>query len=209
MADSVFVYGASGHGKVVMDILESTGEFRIAFVVDDAPGLQGGLMRGSPVIGRDALLARRAAAPAGIVAIGNNATRAEVARWLAEHGFTAARALHPAAVIARDARIGPGTAVMAGVVVNADSVIGEHVILNTGATVDHDCRIGDCVHIAPGCHLCGGVSVGAGTLLGAGTTVIPGVRIGARAVIGAGSTVLKDVPDDARMAGSPCRPVES
>jgi acetyltransferase-like isoleucine patch superfamily enzyme len=49
--------------------------------------------------------------------------------------------------------------------------------------------------------------VGAGTLLGVGTAVIPGVTIGADAVIGAGSTVLEDIPDGARVAGSPCRPV--
>jgi sugar O-acyltransferase (sialic acid O-acetyltransferase NeuD family) len=209
VADSVFVFGASGHAKVVIDILDAAGGCTIAFVVDDAPHLQGGTLRGYPVVSRETLLAQRARAGAGIVAIGINDTRARVAAWLAQQGFRAASAVHPAATLARDVRIGAGTAVMAGVVVNAETVIGAHVIVNTGATVDHDCAIGDCVHIAPGCHLCGGVSVGAGTLLGAGTIVIPGVKIGANAVIGAGSTVLKDVPDGARMAGSPCRPVES
>jgi sugar O-acyltransferase (sialic acid O-acetyltransferase NeuD family) len=209
VADSLFVFGASGHAKVVIDLLEAAGAGTIAFVVDDAPHLQGSVLRGHPVIGRDALLANRARAGAGIVAIGSNEARARVAAWLAEQKFRAATAIHPGATIARDVRIGAGTAVMAGTVINAETVIGAHVILNTGATVDHDCVIGDCAHVAPGCHLCGGVSVGAGTMLGAGTIVIPGVKIGARAIIGAGSTVLKDVPDGARMAGSPCRPVES
>lgn len=209
MADSVFVFGASGHAKVVIDILETAGAAKIAFVVDDAQRLHGSRLKGYPVIGREELVAKRGSAGAGLVAIGDNAARAKVAAWLAEQGFRLASAVHPAATIAREVKIGPGTAVMAGVVINSDTVIGSHVILNTGATVDHDCTVGDGTHVGPGCHLCGGVTVGADALLGAGTTVIPGVKIGDRAVIGAGSTVLQDVPAGARMAGSPCRPVES
>jgi acetyltransferase EpsM len=156
---------------------------------------------------RDALLAKRGRVGAGIVAIGDNGARARVAGWLAEQGFRIVRAIHPAATIARDVEIGIGAAVMAGVVINSGSRIGAHAIINTGATVDHDCMIGDFAHIAPGCHLCGGVRVGAGTLLGVGTAVTPGVSIGAHAVIGAGSTAVQNIPDGARVAGSPCRPV--
>lgn len=210
MAGSVFVFGASGHAKVVIDIFERMKGTKVAFVIDDTEEKHGQMICGYPILGgRDALLASRRKARTGIVAIGDNGGRARVAAWLIEHGFRAASAVHPAAAVARGVEIGDGTAVMAGAVINSETRIGSHVIINTGATVDHDCVIGDCVHIAPGCHLCGGVSVGAGTLLGVGTAVIPGVTIGANVVIGAGSTVLQDIPDGARMAGSPCRPVGS
>lgn len=210
MATSVFVYGGGGHAKVIIDILERMKRIRLAFVVDDMRGRAAARLCGYRIIGgSDALLARRSRVKSGIVAIGDNGARARVAAWLLEHGFRAARAIHPAAAIASDVEIGDGTAIMAGAVINSGTRIGSHVIVNTGATVDHDCTIGDFAHIAPGCHLCGGVKVGAGTLLGVGTSVIPGVAIGTNAVIGAGSTVLQDVPDGARMAGSPCRPVES
>jgi sugar O-acyltransferase (sialic acid O-acetyltransferase NeuD family) len=208
VAGSVFVFGASGHAKVVIDILERMKGVKVAFVVDDAEGARGRKLCGYPVIGgRDALLANRRRARAGIVAIGDNGARARVAEWLAQQGFRAASAIHPAAAIARGVEIGDGTVVMAGAVINSEARIGRHAIINTGATLDHDCAIGDCAHIAPGCNLCGEVSVGAGTLLGVGTCVIPCVRIGAGVVVGAGSTVLRDIPDGARMAGSPCRPV--
>lgn len=208
MAGSVFVFGASGHARVVIDILERMKGVKVAFVVDDAGSARGRKLCGYPVIGgREALLANRRRVKAGIVAIGDNGARARVAEWLAREGFRAASAVHPAAVIARGVEIGDGTAVMAGAVINPGARIGRHAIINTGATIDHDCAIGDGAHIAPGCSLCGEVSVGAGTLLGAGTCVIPCVRIGAGVVVGAGSTVLADIADGARMAGSPCRPV--
>ena len=210
MAGSIFVFGASGHAKVVIDIFELMKGTKVAFVIDDTVDKHGRTICGYLVIGgRDALLANRRKVKAGIVAIGDNGGRARVAAWLTEQGFRAASAIHPAAVLARGVEIGDGAAVMAGAAINSETRIGAHVIINTGATIDHDCAIGDFAHIAPGCHLCGGVSVGAGTLLGVGTSVIPGVTIGANAVIAAGSTVLQDIPDGARMAGSPCRPVGS
>ncbi|MBI2226798.1 MAG: acetyltransferase [Betaproteobacteria bacterium] len=210
MATKVFVFGASGHAKVVIDILERAPGMEIAFAVDDATAVKGRPLCGYPIIGgRDELLAHRAQAGFGIVTIGDNAARRDIAAWLVVQGFQLARAIHPAAMLARDVTVGDGTVIMAGCVINTDSVVGANVIVNTGSTVDHDCAIGDGVHLAPGCHLCGGVKIGAGSFLGAGTTVVPGVRIGVNAIVGAGSTVLDAVPDGARVAGSPARPLES
>ena len=39
------------------------------------------------------------------------------------------------------------------------------------------------------------------------TVVIPGIKIGAWAVVGAGSVVIRDVPDGAKVAGNPARPI--
>jgi sugar O-acyltransferase (sialic acid O-acetyltransferase NeuD family) len=201
----VFVFGASGHAKVVIDALERTGLARVTFVCDDAKPKRGTRFMGYPVGDREDLLARRGETSVGVVGIGDNAARVEVARWLVEQGCALISVVHPSASVGREVEIGEGTVVMAGCVINSGASLGRNVILNTGASVDHDCTVGDGVHIAPGARLCGGVSVGAGALIGAGTTIIPGVRVGAGALIGAGSTVLKDVPDGARAGGNPCR----
>lgn len=204
----MFVFGASGHAKVVIDAIERGAQHRVSFLCDDAPERCEAPLMGYPVLrGREELLKRRAEAGAGIVTIGDNHARAKVGEWLVEHGFELISVIHPGAQIGRDVAVGPGTVVMAGCVINSGSRLGRNVIVNTGATIDHDCAIEDGAHIAPGCHLCGHVSVGSGTLLGAGTAVIPSVRIGAKVVVGAGSTVLEDIADGARVAGSPCRPI--
>jgi sugar O-acyltransferase (sialic acid O-acetyltransferase NeuD family) len=202
----VFVFGASGHGKVVIDAIERAGRHRVLFVCDDAAGKRGTSLMGYPVAGdRNELLARRGEPCQGIVAIGDNRARTDVAQWLVENGCTLITVVHPAAVIGREVQIEAGTVIMAGCVINSGAHIGRNAIINTGATVDHDCAVGEAAHIGPGTHLCGHVVIGARTLIGAGTTVIPGVRIGADAVIGAGSTVLSNVPDGARAGGTPCR----
>lgn len=201
----MFVFGASGHAKVVIDAIERAGANKVLFVCDDAADKRGTTLMGYAVGNRQDLLARRGETSVGVVSIGDNTARLQVAGWLREQGYALARVVHPWAVVGREVEIGDGTVVMAGCVINSGACLGANVILNTGATVDHDCSVEDGAHIAPGSHLCGGVSVGAGALIGAGTTIIPGVRVGSGAVIGAGSTVLKDVPDRVRAAGNPCR----
>lgn len=208
--EKLIVFGAGGHAKVVIDIIEQQGIYAIAGLLDDDPKHQGRNFFGYPVLGTRAALPALISAQLhhAIVTIGDNAIRAAVALLLDAQGWRCASAVHPRASIGRGVEIGAGSVIMAGCVVNADTTLGANVIVNTGATVDHDCRIGDAVHIAPGCHLCGGVSVGTGSLLGAGTTVTPGVGIGNKAIVGAGSTVIRDVADGAKVSGSPARPLD-
>jgi len=204
--DRIFVFGASGHAKVVIDVIERQGLFDIAFLVDDDPGLKGGQCYGYPIVGgKQDLLAARDRVQGGIVAIGSNRARVAVARWLTEQRFPLVSAIHPQAQLGRGVSVGAGTVIMAGVVINSDSSIGCNVIVNTRAGIDHDCSIGDGVHIAPGATLCGTVGVGAASFVCAGATIIPNLSIGQGAVVGAGSTVIRDVPERALMAGSPAR----
>lgn len=197
--------GASGHAKVVVDIVEKEGRYRISHFLDDNAALHGKPFFGYTVAGASRDIPAGAERPLVLVSIGDNAARLRIAAWLRGNGFEFARAVHPQAQIGRGATIGAGTVVMAGAVVNSDAAVGENVIVNTGATVDHDCVVGDGAHIAPGAHLCGGVRVGAGTFIGAGVVITPGIRVGAGATIGAGSTVLEDVLQNTKAAGSPAR----
>jgi len=204
----IFVFGASGHAKVVIDILEKQGEFEIAFLVDDDLTLKGQKVYGYRVMGgRQELLelSKKEGISGGIVAIGSNVARDNVAVWLNDMNFHLVTAIHPSAQFARGVKVGVGTVVMAGAVVNPDSTIGANVIINTKVSVDHDCIVGDCVHLAPGSTLCGSVSVGAGTFVCSGATIIPNIVVGSNVIVGAGATVVKDVPDNVTVVGTPAR----
>jgi len=206
--ERLLVFGAGGHAKVVIDIIERQGDFDIAAVLDDDADLKGRPFFGYTVLGTRAELPglQSTGLRLAIVAIGDNASRAGVAAMLAGQGWRFASAIHPSASLSRGVDIAPGCVIMAGSVLNADARVGAHSIVNSGACIDHDCRIADGVHIAPGCHLCGGVRVGRGCFLGAGSTVTPGVNIGSNAIVGAGSVVIRDVADAAQVAGVPARP---
>jgi len=202
----IFVFGASGHAKVVIDIIERQALYDIAFLVDDDQNLRDIEFYGYRVVGgKQELLAARNRVCGGIVAIGSNLARTRVAAWLTENGFSLFPAVHPAAIIGRGVVIESGTVIMAGAVINSDSRIGKNVIINTQASVDHDCTISDGVHIAPGTTLCGTVKIGIGTFVCAGATVIHNLSIGSNVIIGAGSTVIKNVPDGVTIVGSPAK----
>jgi perosamine synthetase len=201
----VFCYGASGHGKVVANILALSGMELLGFVDDDA-SKAGAQLAGVPVIGTaTALPALLAAGAAAMVTIGSNRVRTAKARDLEQLGFTLATAIHPAAVVAPDVTVGAGTAIMAGAIVNSSSRIGANVIVNTGATVDHDCVLADGAHISPGANLAGGVVVGGHTHVGIRSSVIQGIRIGADSTVGAGAVVIRDVPPGVTVVGNPAR----
>lgn len=207
-ADKIFVFGASGHAKVVIDIIERQGAACIAFLVDDDPSLKGKQVYSYEVIGGKDDLMRLAGnnVRRGLVAIGQNNARLRVANWLVNNGFTLITAVHPSAQIARGVTLGPGTVVMAGAVINSDAQVGENAIINTRASVDHDCVIDDGVHIAPGTTLCGSVHVGRESFICAGATVAPNITIGERVTVGAGATVIDNVGDGLTVIGVPARP---
>lgn len=194
----MFLYGASGHGKVIKEIIESNGG-KVEMFVDDNKEIN--TCAGLPVIHDVSGLSPI------IVSIGVNRIRQMITeRLLATHpAVEFGTAIHPSAVISPSAQIGEGSVVMAGAVINADAVIGKHCIVNTGATVDHDCAIGDYCHIAPGAHISGGTHIGEGTWVGVGSCVIQCLHIGKNCMIGAGSVVVKDIPDGVTAYGCPCR----
>jgi FlaA1/EpsC-like NDP-sugar epimerase len=85
MASSVFVFGASGHAKVVIDIPERMKGVNVAFVVDDAAPARGAKLCGYAVIGRRAPaevrgFADREWAPPG-VAVRNRRSISRRPRW--------------------------------------------------------------------------------------------------------------------------------
>ncbi len=203
----IFVFGTSGHSKVVIDILERIGNQKVAALVDDDSALWGKTFFDYSIVGGrrcflDGIISRDTM---GIVAIGDNRTRLSVADWLIGNGFSLSSAIHPHAQVGRDVHIGAGAVVMAGAIINPGAWIGDNVVINTGATIDHDCMIERGVHVAPGCNVCGGVSVGEGSLVGTGSAIIPGVEIGKYVTVGAGSTIIDPIHDGKTVVGSPGR----
>jgi len=203
---AIFLYGASGHAKVVLDIVRSSGDLRVVALLDDNRALHGSTFDGVTVPGgRETLDQLSSGCRQGLVAIGDNAIRRQIAEFLVSRGIELVSCIHPRACLAGDVVVGAGTVIMAGAVVNPATLIGGNSIINTCASVDHDCRVGSHVHIAPGATLCGGVVVGDGAFVGAGATIIPNLTIGAGAVVAAGATVVSPVAPGVKVAGTPAR----
>lgn len=191
----MYLYGASGHAKVIIDILLAQGVV-INGLFDDNEDIKE--LLSFPVFRTGALKSPL------IISIGSNKIRKKIAddvQLQCEFGT----AIHPSAIVSNYSTIGHGTVVMQNAVIQSSCEIGRHCIINTSASVDHDCFVGDFVHISPNSALCGNVEVGEGAWIGAGTIVTPGVKIGKWSVIGAGSVVTKNIPDNVLAAGNRCK----
>lgn len=192
---TINIFGASGHAKVIADIIRASGDM-VGEVFDDLP--EDKIIDGRKVYSPK----EKDVEGPMIIAIGSNKIR----RLLAErYEVDYAKALHPNTSISSSVEIGNGSVVMAGVVIEADTLIGKHCIINTSSSINHECRVGDFVHISPNATLCGGVEVGEGSWVGAGAVVIQGIRIGKNCMVGAGAVVIRDVPDGTMVVGNPGR----
>ena len=195
--DKVYLYGASGHAKVVLDIARLA-HVDVPCMIDDNPNLH-------EVAGLSVVHSADGLSPI-IVTIGDCQIRRAIVNSLGERKYLTL--IHPSVIKADSVSLGCGTVVMAGVILNPDVNVGSHCIINTGASLDHDVLIEDYVHVAPHCTLCGGVKVSEGTWIGAGTTIIQGINIGRNCLIGAGSVVVEEVPDNSLCYGNPARVVK-
>jgi sugar O-acyltransferase (sialic acid O-acetyltransferase NeuD family) len=195
----LYIFGASGHGKVVAELVAST-HCKIESMIDDAP--HSATFGQIPIINSLSIIPSKSDV-AMIIAIGNNLIRKKISLRYTNYNFFSC--IHPRAFVSPSASVGLGTVVMVHAVVNSEAKIGKHVIINTASIIEHDCSIADFVHISPKVTLSGNVSVGLGTHIGTGVVVIPGVKIGNWCTIGAGAVIINDIPDGATVIGNPGR----
>ena len=194
MSKEIIIIGASGHGKVIADIAEKSGDKVIGFLDDDLTkkGVIGPVC--DCVKYKDKQF---------IIGIGNTQIRKRIAEEYPELSYYTA--IHPTAVISGDVKIAEGTAIMANAVINASATVGAHSIINTASVVEHDNMIGDFVHISPGAVLCGGITIGNETHIGAGVVVRNNVTICGNVTIGCGACVVKDITKRGMYIGTPAK----
>ena len=200
MNKQVILIGASGHGKVIFDIVSAQGDTVVGFLDDNATGSCCGVPILGPVC--DALKFPDAEF---IIAIGANPIRKRIASSLNVNWHTA---IHPSAIISPSAVIGPGTVVMANAVVQAEASIGTHCIINTASIVEHENQIGNYVHLSPRVALGGNVHIGVESHIGIGACVRNNIHICENCVVGAGACVVKDIEVSGTYAGVPTRRIK-
>ncbi|MFY8213440.1 MAG: acetyltransferase [Flavobacterium sp.] len=195
MGNEIILYGAGGHCKVIIDILECL-QIEIRTIVHDNPFST--ILMANSVVSVSNFSFR----PTDnvIISIGNNKIRKKLSKKL---NVTFEKVIHPKASFSKHSSMGEGTVIMAGAIVSPNVKIGKHCIINSSAVVEHDCIIEDFAHVCPSASLAGGVLIGEGTQVGIGATIIQNVIVGNWVVIGAGTVVLNNVPDYSVVVGNP------
>lgn len=192
----LILFGSGGHAKVVASIAEEYKDIKLEYVVSKEIKLFSN--KKLKIISDDNYIFKnyeKFKEYFFFVGIGDNKIRKRIQELLILNKFKILTIISKKAHIHKSVKIGVGSVIMPGVVIEPDARIGDGVIINTGATLDHDCVIDNFVHIAPGCNLAGNVIIKKGVFLGVGTKVIPKIIIGKWVVAGAGSVIVDDIND--------------
>lgn len=199
---AVLLFGASGHGRAVADVLARLGIPIVALVDPAAPVGDDARHLDSD---EDGIRLAQEEDLCAVVAVGNNSRRVALARRILVAGVTLSPIVARTATVHRADALGPGSVVMEHGHVGPGATCGLACIVNTGATVEHDCRLADGVHCAPASVLGGGAKCDAEVLVGTGSVLLPMTHVGATAVVGAGAVVTGRVRAAVTVIGVPAR----
>ena len=199
----ITLIGGGGHSISCIDVIESHSAFNILGIVDNKLS-NGDLVSGYPVIGSDddldVLIKKN---PNFLIAIGqikSPSARKQAFTNLQGLGASFPHVISPFSYFSSGSKLGDGSIVMHGAVVNRNVSIGKNCIINSNALIEHDAEVGPNCHISTGSIINGGANIGEGTFIGSGAILKEGIRIGSNVVIGAGQLILSDIPDNEILA---------
>ena len=201
---SILIVGGGGHAHSCIDVIEQCGDYDIKGIVDNNKNL-GQTILGYPVVGTDKDLSTlRTQFDSAFIAVGqikSSNVRASLFETLRKLNFKMPSIISPLSYVSPHSRIGDGTIVMHGAIVNARVEVGENSIINSNALLEHDAYVGDNCHISTATILNGGVKIESKTFIGSGSVVIEGISVGEGCIIGASVLVRHNLGGGAKYLG--------
>ncbi|GAA4408770.1 acetyltransferase [Nibrella viscosa] len=204
--EPLILVGGGGHCKSVIEVVEASGQFSIAGIVDVSEKI-GTEVSGYKVIAGDADLDLLVGSYRYfLVTVGqvrSGAVRSRLFHLIKSRGGILPTLIAPTAYVSGRATLGEGSVVHHHAFVNAGAQIGVNCIINTSALVEHDARIGDHCHIATAAVINGDCSVADHCFVGSHAVVAHGITVASSCLIGAGAVVLTHTEANTLYAGNP------
>jgi len=196
MKKEIILIGGGGHCRSCIDVIEQTGEYRIAGIVD-SPDKKGEKVLGVEIIANDEdlpeLVKKYKLFLITVGQIKTSNTRRTLFEIVNGLGGIFPVIVSPNAYVSHHATIHSGTIIMHHAIVNTGAVIGKNCIVNTRSLVEHDARVGKHCHLATGSIINGRVVVADEVFLGSGSVVREDIHIGEKSIIGCNATVKNNV----------------
>ncbi len=194
--DKILLIGSGGHGHACIDVIEISGQYKIAGLIDkDEQKFNSTL--GYPILGANNDLENlRQQYSYALVTVGQIKSpeiRIKLYNLLKGLDFILPVITSPKAYVSKHAQIGEGSIIMHGSIVNANAKIGKNCIINNHSLIEHDAIIGDHCHISTNAIVNGEVDVGNKSFIGSGSVIKQSVSIGTECVIGAGVVIKNDI----------------
>lgn len=209
---NILIYGASGHAKMIIDIIHKVKNYKIKGFIDSYKPIDE-IISNYTILGNlDGLphLIQELNIEGVVIAVGDNYDRQTAysnIKKIAPH-LEFVSIIHPSVVIATDVLIEEGTVIMANAIINSSAKTGKLCILNTASSLGHDSIMADFSSLASGVTVAGNVQIGFGSAICLGASIIQNVTIGNHTVVGAASLVLKSIGNLKQVFGSPINTIK-
>lgn len=200
----LILVGGGGHCKSVIDVIESTDNYKIVGILDQ-PDNKGKSILGYEIIGNDDDIPSLCKSINNFVItvghIRSSAIRRKIFNRLKSEKASLPIIVASTARVSRQALIGEGTVIHHNAFVNADVRIGDCTIINTGAIVEHDSLIGEFCHLSTNSVVNGTCTVGDDSFIGSGVIVNNNVSIAEQTLVGSASVVLSTIEKSGTYCG--------
>jgi sugar O-acyltransferase (sialic acid O-acetyltransferase NeuD family) len=205
---SLILIGGGGHCKSCIDVIEATGKYIIAGILDVKENI-GKEIGGYKIIGTDDDIKELSSSGHSfLITVGqikSAGIRMKIFTDIGAYGGKLETVISPAAIVSASAKIGNGTIVMHRATVGPNVVIGANNILNTGCILEHDTKTGDHCHISTHAVLNGNCQIGDGVFLGSQAVLVQNITIPNETVIGAGAVVVDSLMQIGTYVGNPAK----
>ena len=144
MSKKIFLIGAGGHAKTIMDIMNSQG-IQVDAIVSKKSDSSYDFLKNIMNMDDDKVFnysPNEVFLANGIGSVPGNSARASIFKKFRDQSYEFLSIKSEASIVSNLCKIGMGVQVMPGAIVNTGAIIGENTIINSGAIIEHDCVIG-------------------------------------------------------------------
>jgi sugar O-acyltransferase (sialic acid O-acetyltransferase NeuD family) len=194
---NLYLIGAGGHCKSCIDVIESTGAFKIKGLFDLKQN-QGKKIGAYEILGGDEDIQKFVRSENEfLITLGQIKSaegRVRIADLLQRLDAKSATVISPRAYVSPTAKIAPGTIIMHDALVNSYATVGQHCILNTKSLLEHDAVVEDFCHVSTGAILNGDVKLKTKSFVGSLSVLQEGLVVPEGSVLPAGVFHRKERP---------------
>ena len=190
----ILLIGAGGHSKSCIDVIELQKKYRIVGLIANKKEKE---IFGYKDLGKDNLLNKLSSEISfALVTVGqieNYKIREKLFKKASNLGFKFPQIISPIAYVSKHAKIGNGTIIMHGAVVNAGAKVGKNCIINSKSLIEHDVQVGDNCHISTRATLNGGVIIKKNSFIGSSSVIRQNITIGEKCFINSNIFINKNL----------------
>jgi sugar O-acyltransferase (sialic acid O-acetyltransferase NeuD family) len=192
---NITLIGAGGHAKSCIDVINSTKQFKVKYLVGENKFYNNEIFNLKKIIKADKVnnFIKNFKNLNILIAVGQLKTgveRNKLYQFYKNLGCNFPKIISINSYVSKFSKIKEGSIIMHGAIININSTIGKNCIINSKSLIEHDCVIGDNIHVSTGVIINGGVQVGDNSFIGSGSIIKQNKKIPKNSIIPA-NTYLK------------------